>query len=274
MAITGGSVAHLCPTARAAFPSPSTLRQRNPLPALDDATITSPAEAEQPGMDLEVTWIMKAPRSFDGRHSWEEALSYLLGSLCEAERRTGYTIKPMRQPPPLPILGFQGPVLSLPRFLNTWGFHQVLSFLLWILHSLYLFTVLAQLTTIPHSTYSQSLFVFRPASTPASPTLPIFLKPEEFLEPHTWLLIPFTQQCLLLHPSLAPARPSFRLPILATLASNLFLTISISHLKTICNCCPLAPNTHPGWLSTSIFWATSNCPFPKSPLLSYYHRKF
>lgn len=56
MAITGGSVAHLCPTARVAFPSPSTLRQRNPLPAIDDATITSPAEAEQPGMDLEVTW--------------------------------------------------------------------------------------------------------------------------------------------------------------------------------------------------------------------------
>lgn len=110
MAITGGSVAHLCPTARAAFPSPSTLQQRNPLPAIDDATITSLAEAEQPGMDLEVTWIMKAPRSFDGRHSWEEALSYLLGSLCEAERRTGYTIKPRRQPPPLPILGFQGPV--------------------------------------------------------------------------------------------------------------------------------------------------------------------
>lgn len=129
MAITGGSVAHLCPTARAAFPSPSTLRQRNPLPALDDVAITSPAEAEQPRMDLEVTGIMKAPRSFDGRHSGEETLSYLLGSLCEAER-IRYTIKPMRQPPPLPILGFQGPVLSLPRFLNTWGFHQVLSFLL------------------------------------------------------------------------------------------------------------------------------------------------
>ena len=84
MAITGSSVARLCPTAQAAFPSPSTRQQRSRLPALDDSTITSLAEAEQPGngpgtdMDCEGSLEALTEGTIE-----KKPLSYLLRSLCE-----------------------------------------------------------------------------------------------------------------------------------------------------------------------------------------------
>lgn len=80
-------------------------------------------------------------------------------------------------------------ILSLPRFGSTLGFHRELSFLLWILHSLYLFTVLF---SCPSLTIQRTSSLLTLPLLLVGPQVLIFLKLEGYFSKlHAWLLISF-----------------------------------------------------------------------------------